>query len=269
MTTSAETLLQDMMDSLPMLAVIYERLPDGAYRMVAGSTPILHTPAGECNVGKLITTILCEDDAARATADFERCLAEGVPRSSVERYTMNDATASSLGKTICTENICVPLPQHPGQNRQIMILLKDITAQMQQEQQEREHQEALIAQQAAALAELSTPLLAITDETVVMPIIGTVDSRRVVQIMGALLEGVAAQHARTVILDITGVPIVDTQVANALIHASQAVKLLGAQVVLTGIRPEVAQTIVGLGVELGGVVTLSSLQSGIAYALRR
>jgi anti-anti-sigma regulatory factor len=269
MTTSAETLLQDLMDSLPMLAIVYERLPDGLYCMVAGSTPILYTPGGECNAGKLITTILCEEDAARASADFDSCLATGTPRSSVECYTMNDATASSFGQTICTENTCVPLPPRPGQNRQIMILMKDVTTQMQQDQQEREHQDAVIAQQQAALAELSTPLLAITDDTVVMPIIGTVDSRRVVQIMGALLEGVAAQRARTVILDITGVPIVDTQVANALIHASQAVKLLGAQVVLTGIRPEVAQTIVGLGVELSGVVTLSSLQSGIAYALRR
>lgn len=86
------------------------------------------------------------------------------------------------------------------------------------------------------------------------------------QVLAALLEGIASRRISVAILDITGVPIVDTQVANALIQAAQAVKLLGAKVVLTGIRPEVAQTLVGLGVNLSGIITLSSLQTGIAYA---
>ena len=74
-------------------------------------------------------------------------------------------------------------------------------------------------------------------------------------------------HAKTAIIDITGVPVVDTQVASALLRAAQAVRLLGAQVMLTGIRPEVAQTLVGLGVNLGDIITRSTLQSGIAYAI--
>jgi anti-anti-sigma regulatory factor len=73
----------------------------------------------------------------------------------------------------------------------------------------------------------------------------------------------------TVILDITGVLLVDTQVADALLQASRAVRLLGAQVMLIGIRPEVAQTLVGLGADLSGIVTHSTLQSGIAYAMRQ
>ena len=83
----------------------------------------------------------------------------------------------------------------------------------------------------------------------------------------ALLTGIAESGARVAIVDITGVPIVDTQVANAIIRAAQSVKLLGAQVVLTGIRPEVAQTLVGLGADLSGLITRSSLQTGIAYAM--
>jgi len=71
------------------------------------------------------------------------------------------------------------------------------------------------------------------------------------------------------ILDITGVPLVDTQVANALLRAAQAVKLIGAQIILTGIRPEVAQTLVGLGADLGAIVTRSTLQSGIDLATHR
>jgi rsbT co-antagonist protein RsbR len=100
----------------------------------------------------------------------------------------------------------------------------------------------------------------------VMPLVGAVDSQRAQQVLSALLEGIAGSRARVAILDITGVAVVDTQVANALIRAAQAVKLLGAQVVLTGIRPEVAQTLVGLGADLSGIITRSSLQSGIAYA---
>jgi anti-anti-sigma regulatory factor len=126
--------------------------------------------------------------------------------------------------------------------------------------------EETIRAQQATLAELSTPLIPISDQVMVMPLIGSVDSRRAQQVIDTLLQGISSSGAQVAILDITGVPVVDTQVANALIRAAQSVKLLGAQVVLTGIRPEVAQTLVGLGTDLSGVTTRSSLQSGIAFA---
>jgi anti-anti-sigma regulatory factor len=126
--------------------------------------------------------------------------------------------------------------------------------------------EETIQAQNAVLAELSTPLIPISDEVMVMPLVGAVDSKRAQQVLESLLQGIASCRARIAILDITGVPVVDTQVANALIRAAQAVKLLGAHVVLTGIRPEVAQTLIGLGADLSGIITRSSLQSGIAYA---
>jgi rsbT co-antagonist protein RsbR len=127
----------------------------------------------------------------------------------------------------------------------------------------------IIKSQKAILRELSTPLIPISDDVMVMPLIGAIDSARAQQIIEALLEGIAANTTRFVILDITGVPLVDTQVANALVQGARAVRLLGAQVVLTGIRPEVAQTLVGLGVDLRNITTLSTLQSGIAYALKQ
>jgi rsbT co-antagonist protein RsbR len=128
-------------------------------------------------------------------------------------------------------------------------------------------QEEIIQAQDAALAELSTPMIPITEDILVLPLIGTVDSRRSQQVVDSLLRGIAENRARFALLDITGVPIVDTQVANALIRAAQAVQLLGAQVVLTGIRPEVAQMLVSLGVSLNGVVTRGTLQAGITYAM--
>jgi rsbT co-antagonist protein RsbR len=131
----------------------------------------------------------------------------------------------------------------------------------------RKRAEETIRAQTAMLNELSTPVIPLSDDVLVMPLIGAIDSRRAQQVLEMLLESVAASRARTVILDITGVPVVDTQVANALLGAAQSVKLLGARIVITGIRPEVAQTIVGLGVDLQQIVIRATLQSGIAYVL--
>jgi rsbT co-antagonist protein RsbR len=160
----------------------------------------------------------------------------------------------------------IPLPDN-----HVCMLAENITERKRAEEairQRIEHEETIRAQQ-AALAELSTPLIPISDRVMVMPLIGSVDSRRAQQVIETLLEGIARSGAVVAILDIAGVPVVDTQVANALLRAAQAVKLLGAQILLTGIRPEVAQTLVGLGADLSGIVTCGSLQTGIAYATRR
>ncbi|NJN67795.1 MAG: STAS domain-containing protein [Chloroflexaceae bacterium] len=139
-----------------------------------------------------------------------------------------------------------------------------------QKAQEREyHLRKEIERQTRLLHELSTPLLPISDHTVLMPLIGSIDTRRVQQIMETLLEGVAQHQAELAILDVTGVSVVDTQVAQALVQAAQAVRLLGAQVMLTGIQPQIAQTLVHLGVDLSGITTCSNLQAGIAAALNR
>jgi PAS domain S-box-containing protein len=147
------------------------------------------------------------------------------------------------------------------------VVARDIREQRAQELERARLQQEIIEAQDLALRELSTPLLAVSDRVVVLPLIGTVDSRRAQQVIETLLEGITASGADTAILDITGVPVVDTQVANALLRAAQAVRLLGAQVVLTGIRPEVAQTLVGMGANLSEIVSRATLQSGIAYAL--
>jgi len=137
------------------------------------------------------------------------------------------------------------------------------------EQEERRRQMEVIRMQEALLRELSTPLIPISDSVLVMPLIGSIDSRRAQQVLENLLSGITESKAQVAILDITGVPLVDTQVANALLRAAQAVKLIGAQIILTGIRPEVAQTLVGLGADLGAIVTRSTLQSGIDLATHR
>jgi rsbT co-antagonist protein RsbR len=146
-----------------------------------------------------------------------------------------------------------------GGVKQVVCTFTDITAHRRSEELRRS--------QAEALAELSTPLIPISDDVVVMPLVGVLDTRRAQLVQITLLAGVAERRARIAILDITGVSFVDTQVANALIQAAKSVRLLGAQMVLTGIRPTVAQTLVGLGVDLSGIVTQGTLQSGITFAL--
>lgn len=127
-------------------------------------------------------------------------------------------------------------------------------------------QEEVIRAQAAALAELSTPLIPVSDQLVVMPLIGTIDARRAEQVIDTLLSGITTRRAGTAILDITGVSGVDAQTADMLLRAARAVRLLGAQVMLTGIRPDVARMFVELGVDLQRIRTYGSLQAGIAAA---
>jgi PAS domain S-box-containing protein len=153
-----------------------------------------------------------------------------------------------------------------GEGRAFIAIVHDLTERKRAEAERVRLQEQIIGAQAAALAELSTPLIPISDEVLAMPLIGAIDAQRARQVLDALLRGIEQSRARVAILDITGVPVVDTQVARTLLIAARAVRLLGAEIVLTGIRPEVAQTLVGLGVDLGGVVTRGTLQSGIAYA---
>ncbi len=138
---------------------------------------------------------------------------------------------------------------------EVLTIVRDVTEQKRAEEALRQSadQQQIIRLQAAALQDLATPLIPISSQVLALPLVGAVDTQRAQQVIEALLRGVEASRAHTAILDITGVPLVDTQVANALLTAAQAVRLLGAQVILTGIRPEVAQTLVGLGVDLTGL----------------
>lgn len=169
------------------------------------------------------------------------------------------------------EFLTVQFPLYDQEHRPYAIcgISTDVTDLKRAEREREQLQNEIIAAQQAALRELNTPLIPLAEDVVVMPLIGSIDSARAAQVMETLLEGVNEHRARLAILDITGLPVVDSQVANALLHAAQAVKLLGAEVVLTGIGPEVAQTLVGIGADLSGLKTPGTLQAGINYALGR
>jgi anti-anti-sigma regulatory factor len=127
-----------------------------------------------------------------------------------------------------------------------------------------EHEHAMTA----VIRDLSAPVIPLTAGILALPLIGTIDEQRAERIMEGLLTAISTYQAQVVVFDITGVPIVDTQVASYIIRATQAARLLGTQVILTGIRPEIAQTIVGLGIDTSQILTLASLDAGLRYALR-
>lgn len=148
-------------------------------------------------------------------------------------------------------------------------LYRDITAQLETEKERANLQAQMFAAQQATLRELGTPLIPIADEVIAMPLIGAIDSTRARQILETLLDGITTRGASVAILDITGVKVVDAQIAHALILTAHAARLLGTEVVLTGIDAKIAQELVDNGIDLHGIVTLSNLQRGIAYALSR
>ncbi|UQA62875.1 PAS domain-containing protein [Polyangium aurulentum] len=148
-----------------------------------------------------------------------------------------------------------------GRVRLVLGFVRDVT-------EEREAAAERIALERSMLA-MSTPLVPIAEGVVAMPLVGRIDGARAQQILEVLLEGITSQQAIVAILDITGVKVVDAEVADGLLKAAQAADLLGAEVVLTGIRPEVAQTIVDIGADMRKVVARSTLAAGIAHALRR
>jgi rsbT co-antagonist protein RsbR len=129
--------------------------------------------------------------------------------------------------------------------------------------------EQILADQATTMLELSTPVVRLWDGIIAVPLVGTLDSARTQLVTEKLLETLVATGADHAVLDITGVPTVDTEVAQHLLKTVNAARLLGAECIVCGIRPQVAQTIVSLGIEFGDIVTKATLADALRHALTR
>jgi rsbT co-antagonist protein RsbR len=129
--------------------------------------------------------------------------------------------------------------------------------------------EELISRQQQELMELSTPVVKLWDGILALPIIGTLDSARTQVVMENLLQSVVATNSKYAIIDITGVPTVDTLVAQHLLKTITAARLMGAECIISGVRPQIAQTIVHLGINLEDVITKANLADAFALALKR
>jgi rsbT co-antagonist protein RsbR len=129
--------------------------------------------------------------------------------------------------------------------------------------------EDVISRQQEEMLELSTPVVKLWDGIIALPMIGTLDSARTQIVMESLLQRIVETGAEIAIIDITGVPTVDTLVAQHLLKTVTAIRLMGADCIISGIRPQIAQTIVHLGVELQGITTKANLADALAIALKR
>lgn len=131
-----------------------------------------------------------------------------------------------------------------------------------------QERERVIREQQEAIRELSTPVLQVRERLLISPIIGLIDPQRARQVTEQLLRGIRSNRARVVVIDITGVPVMDSTVANHLVQTVEASRLLGATVIVTGLSPDIAQTLVNIGVDLGKMNTVGDLQGGIEEAER-
>lgn len=199
----------------------------------------------------------------RSRETFARALAgEAFERDFTTRY--RDA-GGIPGNDIWIRPIYVPLRDADQQVSHVAVIYRDVTALVQQEAEIATARDSLQAQQ-QLIQDLSSPVVRIWQGIVLLPLVGTIDARRSSLITESLLEALVRYEAEIVIIDITAVPMVDTTVAHYLVTTARAASLLGSQAVLVGIRSEIAQTMVHLGIDLSQIVTRSDLQAGLAYA---
>jgi PAS domain S-box-containing protein len=156
-----------------------------------------------------------------------------------------------------------------GQPTTLAGLTRDISERKQAELERGRLQQELIESQQRAIRELSTPIIPIMKGIIILPLIGSIDSERAREVTRSLLAGISQHRAKIVIVDITGVSVVDSGVASHLDKTIQAARLKGAQTIITGISDAVAETIVDLGINWSGLETVNNLQAGLAVAMRK
>jgi PAS domain S-box-containing protein len=211
-------------------------------------------------LGRSITDFFPADQQDRASAMMHQVFERGLWQE-MNNYQCKD------GSCLPVEASVMLIRDENNQPQALAALHRDMTREITREEELRQSKEQIIEAQSQALRQLGSPLLPLLDGVIVMPLIGTIDSERAIRIMETLLEGVAHHNAHIAILDITGMQGVDEQVAMSLVQTAQAVSLLGARVILTGIGPEIAQALVAMDADLRQVQTCGSLQEGIRKAM--
>lgn len=258
---------QVLLDTIP--AMIY--LKDREHRYVMGNRQFADSAGITVSEvpGKTDADLFLPVEAQSYVADDERVMVSGRSHVIEESMTMPN------GERVWLATYKVPFRNEDHDVTGMVGIALDITDRKQAEEALRRsqaEQRALIEQQQQLLHTirvLSTPVLPISDRTLVLPLVGEIDTTRSRQIVEALLDSVQRHNAEWVIIDITGVPLIDTAVANHLIQATRGVALLGAGCILAGVSPELAQTIVGLGIDLGSLQTSRDLRSALALVMRR
>ncbi|MGK4004225.1 PAS domain-containing protein [Sorangium sp. So ce1036] len=166
------------------------------------------------------------------------------------------------------ETWVVPVHDTTGQVQSVIGFSLDVTQERQAQQVLQMKLDVIEAQQ-RVIRELTAPIIEVWDGVLALPMIGVVDSARTAEAMESLLDAISSRSARFAVLDLTGVQMVDTKVADHLIRLVRAIQLLGAEGIICGIRPTVAQTVVELGLDLSAIVTKANLRAGLMYCMQR
>ena len=177
----------------------------------------------------------------------------------------DEAVTTRLDGAGRTMDVTITGVRPDGEYIGTLMTLRDVTVAARRE----EELTTLANQLKASQEELSTPVVQLWDQVLALPLIGSIDSRRAQTVTEVLLERIVETQSAVVILDITGVRSVDTHVTSNLLNIVSASRLLGAECVLTGINPDVAQTMIHLGTELGDITTMADMQEGLKYAMKR
>ncbi len=216
-------------------------------------------------IGKHLSVFYTPEDARSGKTEKELAIAAKEGRFEDEGWRVRKDGSRFWANVVITA-----LYSEDGNLRGFTKVTRDMT--------ERKQAEEALAQKAASEAlsrraqeilDISTPVVQVWEGIILAPIIGTLDSQRTQQLTEKILNGIVDTRSTVALIDITGVPAVDTQTARHLIESITAVRLLGADVILTGIRPAIAQTLVHLGIDLSGVTTRSSLSTGLQAAMER
>ncbi|WP_437305661.1 PAS domain-containing protein [Sorangium sp. So ce388] len=218
------------------------------------------TGHGDDTLGKSLFELYRAEEHDQLAAIVQQCFESGSWQGTLS-LTQHD------GRTLPCQVSMVALAAEAGRPPALATIARDLTPLYDAERERLALQEQVIQAQQDALRELSTPLVPLAEGIVAMPLIGSLDRPRAQQAMEKLLDGIVQHQFHTAILDVTGVKDVDAESADALLRIARAARLLGAQLVLTGISPDTAQTLVDLGLDLSGISTRSTLQAGIAHAL--
>jgi rsbT co-antagonist protein RsbR len=195
-----------------------------------------------------------EDDARNGLADREMAAAARAGRFETEGWRVRKDGSRFWA------NVVISPIRDAGDLVGFVKVSRDLT--------QRREQEQLLARQRDEILELSTPVIQVWDKVLVLPIIGTLDSLRAARLTEGLLERIAEHQAEVVILDVSGVPAIDTDVAQHLLKTVEAARLMGSASVLSGVRPETAQAIVHLGIDLGTMRSRSTLKDALQLAVR-
>jgi rsbT co-antagonist protein RsbR len=253
-------LLQSLIDHIP--SIIYVKDLDKRYLLVNRfAADIMHLKPEEI-IGKADNELFPPEVIDEWRKREERVLKLNGVHSYEDIFETDDGPHTFLGTL-------VTILDQQGKIYAFGGISTDVTELRRSEEERARLQEAALQAHKQALRELSTPMIPISDEVVAMPLIGPIDSHRARDILDNLTEGILEQSAEFAILDLTGVSVIDTLVADSLVKATQAARLLGAQVILTGVKPPVAQTMVQLGMDMRAFVTMGTLKSGIAWAMSR